>query len=180
MNADAGSWPYVHRRGGLSFIGLNSALPTAPLRASGRLGVAQLQRLEVLLREEAAAGRRRVLLLHHPVADGAVSWRKALVDRAALRAVLQHAGAELILHGHARDARLDAVAGPAGPIPVLCVPSSSAVPNPQDEGARWHRLRLPAAGDPGRVEVLVRRWSVSAQAFVDAACYELCLPPAVK
>lgn len=64
-----------------------------------------------------------------------MGWRKALADRAMLRGVLQRAGAELVLHGHARDARLDALGGPQGPIPCLCVPSSSALPNPEDEGA---------------------------------------------
>lgn len=175
--ADAG-WPYVHHRGAVALIGLNSATPTAPLLAQGRLGAAQLQRLEQVLEAQGAAGRIRVVLLHHPAAEGAVSWRKALVDRAELRAVLQRAGAELVLHGHARDARLDALAGPRGPIPCLCVPSSSALPNPGDEGARWHRLRFsqdPVAGS-SRVEVLVRRWSVREQAFRADAEYQLCLP----
>lgn len=169
--ADAG-WPCMHRVGGVSFIGLNSALPTVPLLARGRLGADQIARVERLLRAEGEAGQSRVLLLHHPVAEGAVGWRKSLADRAALRAVLRRAGAELVLHGHARDARLDALAGPRGPIPVLCVPSSSALPNPRDEGARWHRLTLTAT----QAQVLVRRWSVADQAFVDAAHYDLCLP----
>ena len=169
-------WPFVHRQGAASLIGLNSARPTAPLLARGALGAAQLTRLEQVLREEGAAGRVRVVLLHHPPADGVVGWRKALADRAALRGVLRRAGAELVLHGHARDARLDAVPGPQGAIPCLGVPSSSALPNPQDEGARWHRLRLrPDARDP-RVEVTVRRWSPSSQAFEAACVYELCLP----
>ena len=90
--------------------------------------------------------------------------------------MLKRAGAELVLHGHARDARLDAIAGPHGAIPCLGVPSSSAVPSPQDEGARWHRLRLiDAEGDP-RVEVTVRRWSPDAQGFRPEGRYELCLP----
>lgn len=169
--ADAG-WPCVHRVGGVSFIGLNSALPTAPLLARGRLGAEQITRVEQLLRVEGQAGQSRVLLLHHPVAEGAVSWRKALADRAPLRAALRRVGAELVLHGHARDARLDALAGPRDPIPVLCVPSSSALPNPRDEGARWHRVTLTAR----QAQVLVRRWSVADQAFVDAAHYDLCLP----
>ena len=169
-------WPFVHRRGALALIGLNSALPTAPLLARGALGAAQLARLEQALLAEGAAGRVRIVMLHHPPADGVVGWRKALADRAALRAVLRRAGAELVLHGHARDARLDAVAGPHGAIPCLGVPSSSAVPGPQDQGARWHRLRLIAgAGDP-RLEVEVRRWSPDAQAFQATGRYELCLP----
>lgn len=171
-----GDWPYVHRVGGVSLIGLNSARPTAPLLAQGELGPGQLARLEPLLQAEREAGQIRVLLLHHPVAAGAVSWRKALVDAAALRAVLQRAGAELVLHGHARDARLDALPGPHEPIPCLCVPSSSALPNPRDEGARWHRVRLFGSALAPRAEVEVRRWSVADQGFVRAAQYELCLP----
>ena len=170
-----GDWPFVHRVGGhVALIGLNSASPTAPLLARGQLGVAQLRRLERVLADEGAAGRLRVVMLHHPVAAGAVSWRKSLADAGGLRAVLRRTGAELVLHGHARDARLDALQGPRGPIPCLCVPSSSALPNPRDEGARWHRVVLDA-GEP-RAHVLVRRWSVAQSAFVDALRYDLALP----
>ena len=166
-------WPYVHRDGGVSFIGLKSALPTAPLLASGRLGAAQCARLSKLLAQERAAGQQRVVLLHHPVSDAAVSARKALSDRHALQAVLREVGAELVLHGHARSARLDALAGPDGPIPCLCVPSSSALPNPRDEAARWHLVQLPVAGGDGWAHVHVRQWSVRANSFVDAASYAL-------
>jgi 3',5'-cyclic AMP phosphodiesterase CpdA len=176
MGGAGNEWPYVVRHDGVAFIGLCSALPTAPLLASGKLGGAQLARLEAVLREEGQAGRIRVLLLHHPVADGAVRWRKALSDRSQLRAVLQRAGAELVLHGHARNARLESVAGPHGPIPVLCVPSSSALPNPRDEAARWQLLTLPPPGRQRWASVLVRQWSLAAGGFVDAARYELRLP----
>jgi len=172
----AQSWPYVVRHEAVSIVGLCTAVPTRPLLASGRLGAAQLARLEAVLREEGCAGRIRVVLLHHPVVDGAVRWRKALRDRSALRAVLLRAGAELVLHGHARNARLEAVPGPRGPIPVLCVPSSSAWPNPHDEAARWHLLTLPAPGAARWARVQVRQWSPAAGNFVDAAHYELRLP----
>lgn len=174
-------WPFVHRAGSLALIGLNSALPTAPLLARGRLGEAQLARLERVLAAEGAAGRVRVVLLHHPPAEGAVGWRKALADRAALRAVLRRTGAELVLHGHAREARLDALPGPRAAIPCLCVPSSSALPSPHDEGARWHLLRLVGNADDARAEVAVRRWSPVTQAFEAGGGYELCLPrPATR
>lgn len=174
LTGGGAQWPYVVRQKQVSFIGLRSAWPTAPLLASGSLGTPQLERLESILRDEAAARRIRVVLLHHPVADAAVSARKALSDRGALRTVLQRCGAELVLHGHARYARLEPVAGPRGPIPVLCVPSSSALPNPRDEAARWHLLTLA----PGSrwMQVLVRQWSLATQGFVDAACYQLRLP----
>ena len=170
-------WPFVHRLGdALTLIGLNSALPTAPLLAQGRLGEAQLARLEQLLVEEAAAGRVRVVALHHPAAAGAIGWRKALVDQPRLAEVLRRAGAELVLHGHARDSRFDALPGPGEPIPCLCVPSSSALPSDPDEGARWHRLAFDGGDGAPRLEVAVRRWSTERQAFVAGARYLLCLP----
>jgi 3',5'-cyclic AMP phosphodiesterase CpdA len=171
-----GCWPFVHRRQGWALIGLNSALPTAPLLACGRLGARQLARLETVLNEEARAGRIRVVAVHHPLARGAVNWRRALVDRAQVCAVLRRTGAELVLHGHAHSARLDALPGPHGTrgmIPCLCVPSSSALPNKNDEAARWHRLRFSRAG---RVEVAIRQWSAAEARFVDSGCYEICLP----
>ena len=176
-----GEWPYVHRQGGVSFIGLKSALPTAPLLASGRLGSQQCSRLAQVLAREKAAGQLRVLMLHHPVAEGVVRARKALRDRRELRAVLREQGASLVLHGHARNARLDALAGPSGPIPCLCVPSSTALPNPHDEAARWHLVELPGATG-GWARVRVRQWSLQAGdagegGFIDAARYELRLGP---
>lgn len=169
-------WPFVHRVGEVSLIGLNSALPTAPLLARGGLGAAQLIRLEDVLTSEGEAGQLRIVLLHHPAAAGAVGWRKALADGDELRAVLRRRGAELVLHGHARGARLDTIAGPGEPIPSLCVPSSTALPNRQDQGARWHRLRLTGNAAERWMEVTVRRWSIPAQAFVTDSVYELCLP----
>jgi 3',5'-cyclic AMP phosphodiesterase CpdA len=176
--ADDG-WPFVHRRGEVAFIGLNSALPTAPLLARGCLGAQQLARLERVLEQERRAGNIRVVLLHHPVAEGAVSWRRALSDRAGLRAVLQRAGAELVLHGHAHSARLDALAGPQGArgmIPCLCVPSSSARPDSRDAAARWHRLSLFMGDGAPRADIAVHRWSTAMQAFTQDGRYELCLP----
>jgi 3',5'-cyclic AMP phosphodiesterase CpdA len=172
----ATQWPYVQRHGMASLIGLRSAVPTAPLLASGRLGTAQRERLARVLGEERTAGQIRILMLHHPVADGAVSSRKALRDRRELRAVLREQGADLVLHGHARNARLDALPGPFGPIPCLCVPSSTALPNEHDEAARWHLLELPRVTG-GWARVLVRQWTVgdgaAAGGFTDAAHYEL-------
>jgi 3',5'-cyclic AMP phosphodiesterase CpdA len=171
-----GAWPFVHRRHGLALIGVNSSLPTAPLLARGRIGAAQLARLEAILQEEARSGRVRIVLVHHPLADAAANWRRALADRAALRALLARAGAEIVLHGHAREPRLDAVPGPAttqGMIPCVCVPSSSAAANRRDAPARWHRMRFDLSG---QVEIAVREWSAGAGRFIHAGTYTLCLP----
>lgn len=163
---DEDGWPFIHDLGGVVLIGVTTAVPTLPLLARGRVGARQRARLEQCLRRY--AGRCRVILMHHPPVEGIVSARKALADRAALRAVLARAGAELVLYGHARDAHVDCVAGPRAPIPCLCVPSSSALPNPHDEGARWHRLVIAEHGDGWTLQVGVRRWSVAAGAFEQA------------
>ncbi|MDB5985901.1 MAG: Metallophosphoesterase [Nevskia sp.] len=165
-------WPYVRVRGEIALIGLNSALPTLPLLASGKVGDDQLERLDQFLCELGARGLFRIVLLHHPVADGAVSARKALRNRAALRAVLARAGAELVLHGHARDARFDTIAGPAGSILCLGLPSSSAVPNSKDAGARWHHLSVRRV-DAGawRLQVNARLWDAQSRGFVRGGGY---------
>jgi hypothetical protein len=59
---------------------------------------------------------------------------------------------------------------------VLCVPSSSAWPNPRDEAARWHLVTLPGSGAARWAAVKVRQWSPAAKGFIDAASYELRLP----
>lgn len=158
-------WPFVHRVGDVTLVGVSTAVPTPPLLARGRVGAAQLARLETALR--ATRGACRVVLLHHPVVDGVVNARKALADRAALRGVLRRAGAELVLHGHARDAHFSAVPGPRADIPCICVPSSSALPNPQDEGARWNRLTITGTNGGWQLRVQSRVWSTDAGAFSD-------------
>ncbi|GAC1622144.1 MAG: metallophosphoesterase [Nevskia sp.] len=169
------AFPYLRRLGeDVALVGLSSALPTAPGFASGELGAAQLQKLEALLRRLGDEGLARIVSLHHPPADGVVRARKALRDRAALRAVLARSGAELVLHGHSRDARFDPVPGPQGLIPVLGVPSISAIPNPKDEGARWHLFELSRAGAGWVIDVTARRIRASLAGFETAARYRLC------
>lgn len=173
---EGGLFPSLRVRGAVAFIGLSSAVPTAPLLATGRVGRPQLQRLEALLREQGAAGRYRVVLLHHPLADGTVRARKALTDRAAVRAVLARAGAELVLHGHAHCARFAALPGPLGPIPSLTAPSASAVAHGRYDAARWSLIAVRRTPGGWRTAVTVRGWEASAGAFGTLGHYDLLMP----
>ncbi|NGY03637.1 metallophosphoesterase family protein [Solimonas terrae] len=169
-DGDVDNWPYVRVRGEIALIGVNSAVPTAPLLAGGRIGDIQLAALEARL--QAQRGRFRIVLVHHPLADAAVSRRKALADRAALRDVLRRAGCELVLHGHARDARLDLLGGDGQPILCLGLPSASAMPNAHDAGARWHALRIDADSDDSwRLDVATRIWDEPSAAFVSGGSF---------
>lgn len=170
---DGGTLPWLRVRQGVALLGLSSAVATAPGLASGTLGGMQLQWLADQLPQLKARGLFRIVLLHHPPADGVVSARKALTDRAALRAVLAEHGAELVLHGHSRDARFDPLPGPDGLIASMGLPSISAIPNPKDEGARWHLLEISALAAGWQLAVTVRRFDATVAQFTTAARYQL-------
>lgn len=174
MRGDGGEESFPYRRtlaDGVVLIGLSTALPTPPGFASGELGELQLRRFETLLAE--SRGAFRIVALHHPPADGVVRARKALRDRAAFRAVLARHGAELVLHGHSRDARFDPLRGPHGLIASLGLPSISAIPNPKDEGARWTLFDLAPTSGGWALTTTVRRYDPATQGFAAAGSYRL-------
>ncbi len=168
-------FPKVRVRGPVAVINLSSAVPTALHLAQGRIGEAQLARLAEALRTARAAGQYRLVLLHHPPAEGAVSNRKSLADGAALRDVLAQEGADLVLHGHAHQALVTRVAGPDGPIPVLGVPSASAAPGQHGEPARWHELAIDLQDGVYVTDVLARGITGDG-VFEDLGSYRLVSP----
>jgi 3',5'-cyclic AMP phosphodiesterase CpdA len=136
-------FPSVRVRGPVALVGLSSARASALFQATGRVGRDQRERLEAVLRELAGQGLCRVVLIHHPPLADAVSPRRRLTDAPELAAVFARAGAELVLHGHMHRGHLGSLQGPHGPIPVVCVPSSSAVGRRRPERrARYHLYRI--------------------------------------
>ncbi len=154
-------FPFVRRRGPAAFIGLNTAIPTAPFTAFGRLGAAQLAALDSVLTELGAQGVCRVLLLHHPPAGpDAEEWREGLHGHEDFARVLAARGAELVLHGHTHHWALRHLPGPGGTaIPVLSAGSASAFPVRGAEPASWNLIRV--AGEPGawRLSAGARGWT---------------------
>lgn len=124
--AGPGAFPIVRVRGPVALVGLSSAVPTPVHLATGRVGAAQLAPLGDLLRDLAARGLCRVVLVHHPPTRQDVSWRRRLTDGPALCALLASAGAELLLHGHTHRAVRDAIPSARGPIPALGIPATSS------------------------------------------------------
>ncbi|CAN5576120.1 metallophosphoesterase [soil metagenome] len=148
-------FPQVRIRDGVAIFNLCSATPTALHLATGRLGGDQLTRLDVLLAEPTWRDLFRVVLIHHPPIAGAVSTRKALQDQNDLRAVLARRGANLVLHGHAHEALMATAPGPDGEtIPVLGVPSASALGEAHHPAARWHAIEIDRQAD-GEITVKV-------------------------
>jgi 3',5'-cyclic AMP phosphodiesterase CpdA len=149
-------FPFVRRRGPLAIVGLSSAVATAPFMATGRLGRAQIARLEALLPR--LAGHFRVVMVHHPPGRGRGGRFKRLTDAPALRAALARHGAELVLHGHDHVHALDWLAGPNGPIPALGVPSASAtlVEGHHVEPAAYNLYRIDGSAGAWRCEAVTR------------------------
>lgn len=119
-------FPSLRVRGPFAFIGLSSACPTPPFMATGTLGERQLERLPRLLAATRAKGLFRVIYLHHSPVKGSEKWRKRLTDAAALQALIEAHGAEMVLHGHGHKAHYRELETCHGRVPVVSVSSASA------------------------------------------------------
>ena len=163
---DDGSYeaPFVRQRGPVALIGVDTAVPTAPFLATGRVGDAQLGRLATALVDTEAAGLFRVVALHHsPLLDGH-SRRKRLDDAAAVTEVLERCGAELIIHGHGHAERIDRCRSASGPMPIVAVPSASHIGAGR---AGWNCYRID--GEPGRWRLRIDARRTSEDGFVSQA-----------
>jgi 3',5'-cyclic AMP phosphodiesterase CpdA len=152
------AFPYVRRIGKVALIGVNSAVPTAPLIASGRVGVSQLDRLARLLSEIREAGFVRVVMIHHPPLPGQASRTRGLTDATALEDVLVRQGAELVIHGHNHREMLAWREGPRGKgMAVVGAASSSlGVPHKHEPLARYNIYRIAGAGATAEVTMTTR------------------------
>lgn len=125
--SNAELFPSLRVRGDIAFIGLSTGCPKPPLMATGTAGTEQLARLPGLLDAAHARGHFRVVYLHHSPLPGKDKWRKRLTDAAEVQAIVTHHGAELMLNGHGHRTRYDELATTHGSVPVIAVPSASAL-----------------------------------------------------
>lgn len=169
------AFPSLTVRGCVAFIGLSSALPTAPFFATGELGTEQLERLENLLEETAKSQLFRVIYLHHPPMPGMEKWRKRLRDSQQLSELVIQRGAELILHGHSHRWQLLEYPGDKRAIPIMGVASASAV-GTHGEVASYNRYSVTESGQGWRLEVENRLYSSERQQFLVAQKHQLDIP----
>lgn len=151
---EGASFPFLRRRGPVALIGLSSAVPTAPLMATGRLGRVQIDALDRQLAELPADEAFRVLLVHHPLKSN--SRMKHLSDSKALRAVLKHRGVELVLHGHDHIHSTMWFEGADRQIPAIGVPSASALAHRHYPAAAYNLFSISRDGDRWRCVQTVR------------------------
>jgi 3',5'-cyclic AMP phosphodiesterase CpdA len=147
-------FPALRRRGPLALISVSSAVPTAPLMATGWLGHSQLEALERVLAGLSAEQAFRVLLIHHPLRSDARA--KRLTDAPQLLALLKRHGVELVLHGHDHVHSTIWIDGPNGAIPAIGVPSASALAHGRYPAAAYNLFSIERDGLAWRCEHRVR------------------------
>jgi 3',5'-cyclic AMP phosphodiesterase CpdA len=133
VNKQPIEYPTLRIRSQIALIGLNSAYPSAPLLATGKLGNQQLTKLEQLLEQTKQQGLFRVVIIHHPPIPGICKWRKRLIDADRLQTILQQHGTELVLYGHTHKTEYRELTTANGIIPLISVASASSM---SDENAR--------------------------------------------
>ena len=152
---DSGAaFPFLRRRGPLALIGVSSAVPTPPLMATGWLGPTQLDALRRILTGLSTEQAFRVLLIHHPLRSN--SHIKRLTDSSELLGILRVHGVELILHGHDHVHSTIWIDGPKRTIPVVGVPSASAVAHGRYPAAAYNLFSVEHDGAAWRCEQTVR------------------------
>ncbi len=166
-------YPSYRERGDIAFIGLSSACPTPPLMASGRVDEAQLQKLPGLLDAARDAGRFRVVYVHHSPLPGTEKWRKSMRNAKALAEVLSAHGAELVLHGHGHRAREHWLDSRDGSIPVIAVPSASALGLHGGDVAAYNTYRVEAVAGGWQLEVECRRFDRDSERFTHGGAKSL-------
>lgn len=160
-------FPSVRIRGPLALVGLSSARPSPIGQATGRVGKRQLERLAPILEGLGRTNLFRVVLIHHPPTGVEGASRRQLTDAQALRRVIERHGADLVLHGHTHRDSVDRVPGPAGPIPVVGVRSSSAAGRRPGRRARYHVYSIEGSDREHRhIQVEIRGFDADSGLFV--------------
>jgi 3',5'-cyclic AMP phosphodiesterase CpdA len=159
MRGDDGAagFPFLRRRGEVALIALSTALPTAPLLATGQLGEPQLARLSALL--DQSRGLFRIVLIHHPPVTTPARHLRRLVDAADLVRVMAAQGAELLLHGHDHCRGVIQLEGPERTgIPAVGAPSASArQPHHGEDWAGYNVFRIDGQSGAWRCEMIARQ-----------------------
>lgn len=163
--ASAGIFPSLRVRGSIAFIGLSTACPKPPLMATGTVGAEQMDQLPGLLQHAAAEGLFRVVYLHHCPLVGQEKWRKRLTDAPQLQALLEEHGAELVVHGHGHRAHYNELRTRHGNLPVIAVPSASALGLHGADVAQYNRYEVQRSDTGWQVRIDTRRYEADSGEF---------------
>ncbi len=168
MSSDEASdslFPSLRIRGDIAFIGVNTGVPKPPLMATGTAGEAQLARVARLLESTREQGLFRVLHLHHCPLGDKEKWRKRLTDAPELQALLTEKGAELIVHGHGHRKHHFTLATRDGDVPVISVPSASALGLHGADVAGYNRYSVERSAEGWTLDIVRREYNRGKNCF---------------
>ena len=160
-------FPRMVQQGEVAIIALSSAEPMPWWSAGGRLGAAQLGKLDSLLAQ--SAGSFRCVMLHHAPLPEQAPARKDLADAAELTALLRRHHVELVLHGHLHhnamhvlDERTRVIVSAPASSAVTHNPASYRVFEIERQGGRWQvDCQLKCETSEGAMALFQRdTWSV--------------------
>lgn len=174
--ASASDFPFTRRYGSVALIGTSTAVPMPLFIAAGRLGEAQRSRLAAQLQQAGEEGLFRIVLIHHPPFGGGAYKRKSLLDAKEFQAVIAAHGAELILHGHTHVSGLSRLATPNGSVPVIGVPSASAVAAGHKDASRYHLYRIERRENAWSLDVEIRGLTQKGDGFERQGSMALTIP----
>ncbi len=87
-------------------------------------------------------------MIHHPPHRNGATLGRGLRDARAFEKVIAVQGAELVIHGHNHRSSVERIPGPQGTsVPIVGVPSASAVPGSISHLAGYHLYRIQREGD---------------------------------
>jgi 3',5'-cyclic AMP phosphodiesterase CpdA len=151
------TFPFVRRFGRIALVGVNSAIPTMPVLARGRVGREQLYRLGHILDALARDGLMRIVLIHYPPLPGQSPGSRKLLDAEAMQQVLAQHGAELVLHGHNHTNTLVYCPSRGADIPVIGIASASlGRPHHDEPLGRYNLYRITAGGSAPEILLTAR------------------------
>ena len=167
-DSSTSAYPYIRDIGMVRLIGASSACVTPVFSARGSLGQKQLDRLDVMLREARELGRMPCLVIHHPPLPHTSSWRRALKENHALKALISARQPALVCYGHQHE-NVEFTEGAAR---IFCTAAASSIENasyrifdidPIEQGDRqsWSihmRLKSIAADKTSFIMAEEKRW----------------------
>jgi 3',5'-cyclic AMP phosphodiesterase CpdA len=133
--------------------------------ATGTAGETQRDHVARLLRETAQKHLFRVLYLHHCPVRGREKWRKRLTDAAQMQRVIVENGAELVVHGHGHKRQYQQLRSCDGNVPVIAVPSASAMGLHGADTAQYNHYGVMATEGGWELEINVRGYQKAYKSF---------------
>jgi 3',5'-cyclic AMP phosphodiesterase CpdA len=145
----------------VAILTIEDARPTALWDSSGKVGVAQLQRLETLLRDPCLDRRAVIVALHHgPLRqDGRPDRRfHGLRDAREFLAVIERSRVDIVVFGHLHE-RVFLPASKGRSVPLT-------TPGSLTHAAHERAYHIYEVDGPGRLRLVARRYDAKLGAFV--------------